>query len=373
MKVLLEIPLSTFSGYGNDGIGLARALIRWGADVYLAPSAVQAPLPEDVAMLLTKQLNGPFDLIINHHDPAALVSTEEKKRAADVYVAWTMWEYSNFGNLPGRTKLKKNLKHFDAVIGYDPVSSQCLQDYAYKGQSVLTIQGGFEPEQWPFAEGRRWDEGRFGFCMVGQLHMRKDPFVAIEAFNELKQDPNIEFDEAELHLKTTVPGLHSAMEQVIPKLRIHYDVWPNNILYKFYEAQHVLLAPSRGEGKNMPALEMQSTGGAVIATNWGGHQQWLHKDYAYPLDYSLHPVDGNSPNTFNARASVENMKELMLHAYNNREEVRRKGELASQIIPQMCSWDSVVERLFLQLADSTPNGQKLWAAAQSCRRIPNDH
>lgn len=708
MRVLLNVPLSPYSGYGNDGIGLARAFMRWGADVYLSPSVVQAPLPADVAALLTKRLVAPFDLIINHHDPAQLVSTETQRASTDTLVAWTMWEYSNFGNLPGRSKLKKNLKNFDALIGYDDVSSDCLREYAAKDQKVLTIQGGFWPEDWPVAEGRDWheksktdDSTRFGFCMVGQLHDRKDPFVAIQAFQELKNDPNIEFEGAELHLKgqpydarimtphgwvsmgdltvgsvvsnpdggsqmvmgiqelgerdiytvtfsdgtrvectedhlwdvsahkrdwktmslqaimktnlrsgkhlvydvpltqpvsytqpdsplpidpyllglligdgsltkqvrlwsadeeildsavnllpehatpgartegrgvvgltlrglqpdmralglmekrsyektiperylyatssdrlsllqglmdtdgtsarannspsfsttskalaeqvtelvqslggiatihthvseeyresyqvkirlhvnpfrlqrkaeqwdsivrkhaiqrkmvsikktrvaqarcilvsgeshryitdgmvvthnTNIPGLHSAMEDVIPKLKIHYAVWSDDILKKFYESQHVLLAPSRGEGKNMPALEMQSTGGAVIATNWGGHTQWLSSEYAYPLDYTLSPVDPEHPDTLNARASVDHLKKLMLHAYQNRDEVRRKGELASQIIPKLCSWDSVVERLLLQLKENTKHGEKLWAAAQACRLDRSD-
>jgi glycosyltransferase involved in cell wall biosynthesis len=373
MKVLINIPLSPFTGYGNDGIGLTRALIRWGADVYLQPSAVQAPLPEDVAMLLTKQLVAPFDLYINHHDPSNLVSTEEQRRSSDVYVAWTMWEYSNFKNLPGRTKLKKNLKLYDALIGYDQVSSDCLREYSHKDQKVLTIQGGYNPQQWPKTEERDWFSDRFGFAMVGQLHERKDPFVAIQAFSELKQDPDIEFEGAELHLKTVTPGLHSAMEDVIPKLRIHYKVWQDDLLYKFYEAQHVLLAPSRGEGKNMPALEMQSTGGTVIATNWGGHTQWLNSDYNYPLDYVLRPVSPDFPDTLNARADVEHLKSLMLEAYNNRGEAKRKGDLAAEVIPKIASWDSVVERLLLQLKDSVDGGQTLWAKAQACRQeIEND-
>jgi glycosyltransferase involved in cell wall biosynthesis len=368
VKVLLNVPLSPFSGYGNDGIGLARAFVNWGADVYLQPSVVQSPLPEDIAMLLTKKLEAPFDLFINHHDPAALKSSREQKDASSVTVAWTMWEYSNFGNLPGRSKLRADMKYFDALVGYDDVSTACLRDYARKGQAVLTVQGGYVPEEWPESTERDWFGDRFGFCMVGQLHMRKDPFVAIQAFNELKQDPNIEFEGAELHLKTNLPGLHSAMEQVIPKLRIHYAVWQNDLLYKFYEAQHVLLAPSRGEGKNMPALEMQSTGGTVIATNWGGHTQWLNPAYNYPLDYVLAPVDQEHPKTLNARASVEHLKTLMLQAYQNRAEAKRKGELAAQMIPKLASWDSVVERLLLQLKDSVENGDKLWAAAQACRR-----
>lgn len=369
MKVLLRVPLSPYLGYGNDGIGLARAFMRWGADVYLDPVNVQAPLPLDVARLLTKSLEPPFDLTIVHLDPGALSLMEEQKQASKLAIAWTMWEYSNFSNLPGRSNLKKNLQHFDAAVGYDDVTVKCFEPYFKK--PILTVQGGFWPEDWPVAE-RDWYSDRWGFAMVGQLHMRKDPFVAIQAFQELKNDPKVEFEGAELHLKTQVPGLHRAMEQVIPKLRIHYAMWSNEILYQFYASQHVLLAPSRGEGKNMPALEMQSTGGTVIATNWGGHTQWLNPAYNYPLDYTLHPSDDAGSKALNARASVAHMKELMLHSYQNREEVRRKAELASQIIPKLCSWDAVIERLLLQLKDKVDGGEALWTRAQMCRQDRSD-
>lgn len=358
MKVLLRVPLSPYSGYGNDGIGIARAMLRWGIDVYLEPTSVQAPLPEDVAQLLTKPLQAPFDLILHHVDPAALEMTETVASAGELNVAWTMWEYSNFHNLPGRSKLKKKLKLYDAVVAYDPVSQACITEY-YRG-FVPIVQGGFWPEDWPEVK-RDWHSERFGFCMVGQLHERKNPFVAIQAFNELKHEYPEEFAPAELHLKTNLPGLHSGLEQVIPKLKVHFATWSDDVLRQFYAAQHVLISTSRGEGKNMPALEFQSTGGTVIATNWGGHQQWLNSEYNYPLDYSLTPVPG-SPNTEWAAASVEHLKEQMLHTFRNRAEARRKGELAAQIIPKMSSWDSVLERLFHQL-DTTEKGRGIWAKA----------
>ena len=45
------------------------------------------------------------------------------------------------------------------------------------------LQGGYDPSEWSFVE-RDWAKDRFIFCMVGQLHERKDPWVAIEAFRD---------------------------------------------------------------------------------------------------------------------------------------------------------------------------------------------
>lgn len=359
-KVLLKVPLSTYSGYGNDGIGLAQALIRRGADVYLQPTHVDAPLPEDVAALLTKELRAPFDLYINHVDPMALNCTDEARRVADVTVGWTMWEYSNLLNVQKKylKTMKKRLKNFDLMVGYSDLDLKSFEDY-YKGPIVVQ-QGGFDPTEWPEME-RDWSSDEFYFFMIGVLSQRKDPFRAVRAFAELRNEHKDFARDARLSLKTTAPGLHSKMEDVYPNLRIFYDIWPTDLVKQFYSVQHVLLAPSRGEGKNMPALEFMSTGGTVIATDWAGHKQWLNTEYSYPLKYELEPVDEKYRETFNARADVDHLKELMLHAFRNRDEVREKGRTAAQVIPAISSWDSVLQRLLERIKDNVPEkGERLW-------------
>lgn len=355
--VLLKGPLHPYTGYGQDGIGLAQALMQAGIDVYLDPSHVSPPLPGPVAALLTKRQQAPFDLLIHHHDPGSLGISPQARAAARLAVAWTMWEYTSTENLKGRSTLRGRLSDYDLVIGYDPVSTAALRPHA---GTLGTLQGGFWPAAWPSVT-RDWHGARFGFCMLGQLHQRKDPFVAIQAFKELKQEYPTEFDDAELHLKTTVAGLHPAMQDWCPKLRIHYAVWPEDVVRDFYAAQHCMLLPSRGEGKSVPALEFQSTGGAVIATNWGGPTQWLSREYAYPLDYTLVPEAPTTPGCLSARASKDALKALMLHVYRHRDEVAAKAQIAARVIPAMCSWQVVLRRLSDLLAEHTkdPVAQRL--------------
>ena len=370
MKVLLKVPLNPYSGYGNDGIGIAQALLRAGCDVYLQPLHVSPPLPREVAALLTRRLDAPFDLCIHHTDPGQLGISPETRRAAQTIVGWTMWEYSTLDNLHNRRSLRKRLQGYDVVLGYDSVSTGALTPYVSKPAVPATLQGGYWPQLWP-AVSRDWTGDRFGFAMEGQLHERKDPFVAIQAFQELKEAHPEEFDGAELHLKTNIPGLHSAMQGWVPKLRVHYTVWPHDVLRDFYAAQHVLLAPSRGEGKNMPALQFLSTGGTVIATNWGGHTQWLHSSYAYPLDFTLAPIDGGHPKCLSARADKDHLKALMWHTYTHRSEARDKGAVAAAMIPDMCAWSAVMDRFFLRLAELVPGrGERLLADYQTQRPTP---
>lgn len=354
MKVIIAAPLNPHTGYGQDGLGLALGFRQAGCDVYLDPTSVQAPLPMDVAELLTKRLDAPFDLYLRHTDPSQLEATDAVRRSSAVTVAHTMWEYSTLDNCEGRSSLKKRLRNFDLVVGYDSVTTTAFDRYVTT--NAATVQGGYWPKLWPQAL-RDWNAPTLRFCMVGALGARKDPFVAIDAFRELREEhPDVDI---ELNIKTNVPGLHSKLQDWIPGLRVFYEVWPEGMLREFYSRQHVLIAPSRGEGKNLPALEMLSTGGTVIATNWGGPTQWLSAQFAYPLDYTLEPLLKSRPECQWAKASKDHLKQLMLHAYDNRDELRRKGDLAANLIPDMCAWPKVIDRLMERVGECNETGERV--------------
>lgn len=339
MRILIKSPLNPHSGYGNDGVQLALAFLQAGADVYLDPAAVQAPLPAPVAELLTKRLRPPFDLLLHHWDPPNLGISAAARLNASVTVAHTMWEMATLDNCPGRSRLRKRLKDYDLVVGYDAVSTGALEPYVRT--NLATVQGGYWPDKWP-GRPRMWD-GPLNFCMVGSLGPRKDPFVAIDAFRELRAEhPDMDI---RLNIKTVAPGLHSGLMDMVPGLKIFYEVWPEEVLRDFYYSQHVLLAPSRGEGKNLPALEMLSTGGTVIATNFGGHTQWLSSMIGYPLNYTLEPLNPGLPDCLWAKADKQHLKQLMVQAYHHRAELARKGEIAADLIPSMCAWPKVIDRL----------------------------
>lgn len=353
MKILLKAPINPHSGYGNDGIGLALAFRQAGCDVYLDPMHVQAPLPMDVAELFTKRLVPPFDLVLHHADPSQLSIAGGVRNSATIMVAHTMWEFSSLCNMKGRSKLRANLRNYDLVVGYDDVSTEALRPYVTTKSA--TVQGGFWPNMWP-GRARDWS-GPINFCMVGALGPRKDPFVAIDAFRELREEhPELPIS---LSIKTVTPGLHSAMEHAIPGLRIFYEVWPQEVLRDFYYNQHVLIAPSRGEGKNLPALEMLSTGGTVIATNWGGHRQWLSPAIGYPLDYTLVPLEPGTPDCLWAKASKDHLKQLMLQVCADRASAARKAEMAADMIPMISAWPKVIERLMERVGEVNENGERV--------------
>lgn len=358
MKVYLTLPLSTFSGYGNDGIGITEAFLRLGADVHINPTAVQPPISPELAGLLTKRAEAPFDLHISHVDPGMLEVNDGTAKETLVTAGWSMWESSSFENLKDKDRLKENLKNFDIIAGYDQQTVNCFQPY-FDGP-IVKVQGGYDPEEWVYYD-RDWHSEDFYFSMIGVLSPRKNPFAAIQAFSELRQEHEDFAAHARLMLKTTAPGLYSKMEDVYPGLRIFYDIWDTETVKEFYRKTHVLLAPSLGEGKNMPCLEFQSTGGPVIATNWGGMAEWLDPSFSYPVDYDMGPAIPPAPGAEQAHVKLESLKAHMLHVFRNRNDAREKGYHASQIIPQIRSWDAVVDRFMLQIKEHAPNGSEVYA------------
>jgi Glycosyl transferases group 1 len=363
MRILARTPLSPYTGYGNDGLGMLQALMDANCHVMLDPVTPSPPWPARVAQLMTHSVDPPFDLYLCHADPGNVACSKGIRKNSTLTLAWTMWEYETLENMEpkGLVKLRKTLPFFDVFVAYDEPTEMSInhfmdaQEFTEEERPLVIRQtGGYVPGDWQLPEGtsmsREWEQGKpFRFCMVGQLSQRKDPFVAIQAFQELKEDPTIEFEDAELHLKTNIPGLHPILEEHTPKLKVHYVTWPQDVLRAFMANCNVMLAPSRGEGKNMPALEFQTLGGVVIATDWGGHRSWLSSEYAYPLEYTMGHEPG-LPDCRSARASKEHLKALMLHVYRNRTEAKLKGELAARTIPKMQPWPWVLEGLMMQLS-----------------------
>lgn len=376
MKVLLSIPVNSVTGYGTDGIELTRALLRWGADVYLHPSGVHPPLPAEVAALLTKPIPDHVDLFLSHRCPQELARRESAGvyATSTVSLAWSMWEWDSLANVDKLDKdncehsfrvtdhLAQVLTGFDAVLAYDKVSQKALSPYHPK---VEVLQGGvtaLPPMQ------RDWQASPFRFLMAGALSHRKNPFSVIEAFKKLRDAG--ELADAQLVMKTTFPGLHPAMEQWCPGLKIIGEVWPEKQLHELYRQSHVLLAPSWGEGKNIPAAQFAMSGGAVAATAIGGHAQWMSDVYAWPLRFELKEI---YEGVRGAIVDPDHLAETMLALYSNRAETARRASIAARVLPSMMSWDTVLERLMLRLGSlAGSRGHEVEALMRSCRRMDTE-
>lgn len=403
MRVLVKSPYSMFSGYGADGYGLVRALKDWGCDVYVQPTWVDVPIPKDLLHLFAKPLVAPFDLTINHWDPGNLAIQKPAREATALAVAWTMWEFSpatepaevmrwaedgktkvpvkvppKAGGLypicKNRSTFAKRMKWYDLLLAYDPVTLGALEPLLPSHVARGILLGGYDSQNWRPVE-RDWFSPDFGFAMHGALNNRKQPMLVLQAHLELRAEHQDYRDGARLSFHTTIGPLFPELNEILNKdgdqrVRIFYDTWDDPTLKQFYAANHCLVYPSQGEGKNVPALEFMSTGGTVIHTKRGGPEMWLNDDVGYEVPFVLRPVVPKYPDgCHSARVELAELKRVMLQVFRDREGARRRGELASRLIPQQLDWEVVVTDMFRRIRDLCGRqGEIIWTAAQEDHR-----
>lgn len=339
MKIGVQGPFSVYSGYGNDTVSIAMALKKRGHEVFPVPTLVETGLPPAMAQMFTIPLPRQLDALLINAAPNELRPKKGLELATNMIVGWSMWEQTKLD--PGFMKGSGRwpFRHLNCLLAYDPVSKKAFED-ADPGVRVSLLQGGVDAEFWPY-HPKDWS-GRFRFGMLGALHGRKNPWCSIEAFTELQADGELE--DAELVLKTNVPGLHPRIAERFPNVTVITDVWSRQQIKEFVQSIHVLLAPSVGEGKNLPALEAQLSGAVCLATGWGGHAVWQHPSYSPAIEYDLVPVEAGSPSMV-AQPRKEHLKTLMVDMYKDRRKAKELGRIASGAIRSQCDWSTVVQKL----------------------------
>lgn len=337
MRILLRAIASTYTGYGNDGIGLATALAGLGFDITFVPDEIMPPLPSSVTNLLQGNTKGKFDLLIHHTDPNLL---ESNYLEADISLGWSMWEKTGFSpedyTVDCSPGFRERWQHFDGLIVYSDVSYRAFARVS--PVPLFKLQGGFDPSMWPYQE-RDWN-GRMSFFLAGFVTDRKGADLAAQAFSILKSIRD-DFD-ATLTIKTTRKVLSDSELSLHPDIHIVEDAVTQSSLLKAYQNHHVLLAPSRGEGKNLAALEFGATGGAVIASRWSGHEEWMRDDLCFPVGGETKKIDSLS---YAFEPSVEDLICQMEYVYDHREEAEARGRKASQVLPRDHSWEARIARL----------------------------
>ena len=102
-------------------------------------------------------------------------------------------------------------------------------------------------------------------------------------------------------------------------------------------------------------MEAMACGLPAIATDWGGHREYIHPGIAYPLE-----VRGVVPAV--SRCSYykdykwsdpdpEHLRFLMRSIYENRNEAMERGAAAAREIRSLWTWSRTAERIILRLME----------------------
>lgn len=146
-------------------------------------------------------------------------------------------------------------------------------------------------------------------------------------------------DDVELRLKINPSyfqgefNIHHEMEKLgiekknnSPSLSVSTDMVDFKILPQFYEGD-VFVSPTMGEAFNLPCGEAQAMGIPVITTNFGGQTDFITDENGWLIDYEL--VDSKDmiyESVKWGKPNLEQLKKVMRHCYENREEVKEKAK-----------------------------------------------
>lgn len=132
--------------------------------------------------------------------------------------------------------------------------------------------------------------------------------------------------------------------KVLPVIQVIVSRLSSEDYVRVYKAADCYVTASRGEGWGMPITEAMSMGLPIISTNWSGSADIINTSYAWPISYTLEPVErpANDPvwwfeDSKWARANVTELAEEMKYAFLHQEECREKGKIARRVAEEKYS------------------------------------
>jgi len=222
----------------------------------------------------------------------------------------------------------------------------------------------------PIAFQYRGLENKFVFLSIFKWEERKGWKVLIKAFfhefhgsnppevgllivtrkTEKDQNPEMEIDKLLFETKAEL-GIDKT---IFPPVVLDTSRKPESDIATLYRKADAFVLASKGEGWGRPVAEAMSMEVPVICTNWSGPTEFLTPENSYGLDYTLGPVDehatgeGTSGHLW-AEPSIDHLRQLMRHIYENPEEAKQKGIQGRKDMLEKYSIPAVAEIIYKQL------------------------
>lgn len=269
------------------------------------------------------------------------------RRKAPIFLIYTMFET---GMAPTFWTETIN-KTFDGVI---TPSKWCAQLFKESSVSVPVYQVplGVDPKAFPYLQREKRDS----YTLLWQgLYFgdRKGRDLFRRAASELdgKEIPNLRIIEKaapivkgmDAHYMVS-PGMKiMSIVQVIPHLEMIY-------LLKMADLS---VNPTSGEGFGLLPLEHMATGLPTIVSDNSGCKEYINSDYNLPIDCHLVQSYFSDYNQFGLeeRPDYNHLKELIIQAYQHREEMAEMGRRASDWVHQNWTWDQAADKLLEVIKD----------------------
>jgi glycosyltransferase involved in cell wall biosynthesis len=204
---------------------------------------------------------------------------------------------------------------------------------------VKVLHHGVNPERFPLLERTRSGAEPFVFGCSAVLQHRKGTDVLIRAF----------MDEFEAHEPVRLALKHANSHRLDyaptdPRITLARGFFEQHALLEYLRGLDAFVLPSRGEGFGLTGIEAMATGLPLIATNWTGPADYLDPTDTYPLRYTLRDTGGlyfGYRRQFGlwAEPDIADLRRLMRHVYEQRDEAADKGRRASARVHRDWTWE----------------------------------
>jgi glycosyltransferase involved in cell wall biosynthesis len=277
------------------------------------------------------------------------------------YVLFQPWEY---GSLPVEW-VEKIPKVVHEVWVYTDYLRECYIASGLDPALVRVIPLGigpdeFKPDVAPAAWLRERTGERFCFLFNGGITLRKGVDILVNAYlNEFRADEQVclvikgsNAYKKELALQVETLSRRPGIAGI---LYLTDDILPRE-LPSLYAACDCYVHPYRAEGYGLPIAEAMACGKPVIVTGAGACRDFADEQTAYCIRCSMEKLAarevGGIPlvgNAFWLLPDVNDLRRLMRHVFENRDEALRKGMMASKKIREHHTWkhaaEAVAERI----------------------------
>lgn len=211
------------------------------------------------------------------------------------------------------------------------------------------------------------EDGTYVFGFVSQWTERKDPLALLKAYwYAFQNNENValvmktyrsNYSEQEKDIiRATIKRLKSIMVfDNFPKIYYISDMLTEDEMRGLYKRIDCYVSLDRGEGWGLGPFQAGAYGKPVIATGFGGVNEFLKEDNSYLIKYSLAPTHGMPYSPWYrseqlwAQADVSHGAQLMQEVYNNQAAAEEKGLRLQRYIYDNFSYEVIGAKMVKEI------------------------